>query len=323
MVYYLYMIRILQLILHLPIFIIQAPANASWFCSLILPVASFDFQIEWLLGKIFKFADDGAENFPYNFALIDYGNNSINQMGSIFVVNMLQNVMIVVYVLMHVFGLTNEFRDLHASLKLKLLQILVQVIEVYLEYLLSGSLNMMYPLTAPSGELFGLIYASECLVFTLLLLPVYLLYIFNQSREKFLNEEFCKREGIVYQDQVKTDTNWEMAYFMIYLLRRMIYVSTAYWIPVQSLQLIVILYLNIYVTIYLGQIRPKISRFFNRLELFNEFLYQWVCFHQFFYTDFIPDLELKFSIGWSQMGIVTFLIFTNLSIIFYYGFKSF
>ena len=43
MKYYMYMIRILQLILHLPVFIIQAPANVSAFCSIMMPVANFDF----------------------------------------------------------------------------------------------------------------------------------------------------------------------------------------------------------------------------------------------------------------------------------------
>ena len=75
--YYMYMIRILQLILHLPIFIIQAPANASFFCSLLLPVANFDLQIDWVLQKIFTFAVDSVVNFPFNFELIGYGNNAI------------------------------------------------------------------------------------------------------------------------------------------------------------------------------------------------------------------------------------------------------
>ena len=94
---------------------------------------------------------------------------------------------------------------------------------------------MMYSLTTPSGELLGLIYSGECLIFTLLLLPVYLAYIFYVPKEKFQEKEFSEREGIVYQGQVKTNTNWELAYFVLYLVRRMIYVSSAYWLPVQSL----------------------------------------------------------------------------------------
>jgi hypothetical protein len=74
------------------------------------------------------------------------------------------------------------------------------VIEVYLEYLISGTLNIMYSLTAPSGELMGLVYSGECLVFTILLLPTYIAYLFYVPREKFQDPEFSEREGIVYQD---------------------------------------------------------------------------------------------------------------------------
>ena len=48
----------------------------------------------------------------------------------------------------------------------------------------------MYPLSAPAGELMGLIYSYECLVLAVLMLPVYLLYLFSVPMEKFDNEEF-------------------------------------------------------------------------------------------------------------------------------------
>jgi hypothetical protein len=88
------------------IFKISTPANVQMVSSFIIPVANFDFQIEDFLGMIFSFSDDGIESFPLNFELIGYGNNAITNMGSIFLANIFQNIMIIVFVLFIIFGLT-------------------------------------------------------------------------------------------------------------------------------------------------------------------------------------------------------------------------
>ena len=106
------------------------------------------------------------------------------------------------------------------------------VSEVYLEYLISGILNVTHTLTAPTGELLGLIYSCECLFFALLLLPAYLIYLFFVPKDKFLDKAFSDREGAIYKDTVKTGKKLEMAYYVIYIIRRMIYVSLPYWLEI-------------------------------------------------------------------------------------------
>jgi hypothetical protein len=59
------------------------------------------------------------------------------------------------------------------------------VVEVYIQFLISGLLNMKYPLKTPVGEVLGLMYAGECLVFSLMLLPFYLLYTFLVPKKRF------------------------------------------------------------------------------------------------------------------------------------------
>ena len=72
----------------------------------------------------------------------------------------------------------------------------------------------MFSLKSPAGELWGLIYSYQCLVYALLLLPVYLVYLFLVPKEKFDNAEFENGEGMIHRDEVKTDTKLEMAYFL-------------------------------------------------------------------------------------------------------------
>ena len=113
-----------------------------------------------------------------------------------------------------------------------------------------------------------------------------------------------------------------MIYFLIQVFRRIFYVYSIFGVPIESIQLILLLYLNIATTIYFGKIRPKIGKFFNRLEMFNEAMFQVVCFHQFLFTAFVPDFKLKFNIGWSQMLVIIFLILINLSLIIYFAFMK-
>ena len=68
-----------------------------------MPVATFDYKIDDFLGSIFSFTEDEVDNFPISFGLIGYGNNAITNMGSIFVVNMIQNVFMMIIVLLIVF----------------------------------------------------------------------------------------------------------------------------------------------------------------------------------------------------------------------------
>ena len=86
-----------------------------------MPVATFDFKIDDLLGSIFSFTEDEVDKFPFSFEQIGYGNNAITNMGSIFVVNMYQNVFMMIFVLLVVFGCTKEFSAKYLFLKLQLL----------------------------------------------------------------------------------------------------------------------------------------------------------------------------------------------------------
>ena len=81
-------------------------------------MANFDFNIDGLLGMIIKFNEEDIEKFPQSFETIGYGNNSILNMGSIFVVNMFQDILFVVFVALYLFGLTNEFNSTHVYIKL-------------------------------------------------------------------------------------------------------------------------------------------------------------------------------------------------------------
>ena len=70
--------------------------------------------------------------------------------------------------------------------------------------------------------------------------------------------------------------------------------------------------------IYQGRTSPLLSRFDNNLELMNEWFVCMSTLHLCFYTDFIPDPELQYSLGWSLNGFTLVMITYNLAIIIYF-----
>ena len=70
--------------------------------------------------------------------------------------------------------------------------------------------------------------------------------------------------------------------------------------------------------IYQGRTSPLLSRFDNNLELMNEWFVCMSTLHLCFYTDYIPDPELQYSLGWSLNGFTLVMITYNLAIIIYF-----
>jgi len=53
----------------------------------------------------------------------------------------------------------------------------------------------------------------------------------------------------------------------------------------------------------------------NRLELFNEICILGVGYHLLLFTDFVPEPEIKYSIGWSAIVLSSLNIVVNLVMI--------
>jgi hypothetical protein len=64
------------------------------------------------------------------------------------------------------------------------------------------------------------------------------------------------------------------------------------------------------------------DKFYNRLELFNEICILIVSLHLYLFTMFVPDPELKYSIGWSLIGVTCLNIGVNMVIVLIIGIKA-
>ena len=80
---------------------------------------------------------------------------------------------------------------------------------------------------------------------------------------------------------------------------------------------------------FIGYFRPFALPWMNRLELINEYFLLNCCYFMFTYSDGLllmdnpgwpeydeklPDVDLRFAIGWCTTAILALLIFSNLTV---------
>lgn len=108
------------------------------------------------------------------------------------------------------------------------------------------------------------------------------------------------------------------------MVRRLIFCGLAFFVTESSPIAIQALVLsNVFVQIYFGLVRPRDDRKANWLELINEFLMNTSCMHLLFFTEFVPDPEAGYLMGFSMVGVISLLIIINLCVILYYSIRSF
>ena len=55
----------------------------------------------------------------------------------------------------------------------------------------------------------------------------------------------------------------------------------------------------------------------NYMEVFNEICVLIATYHLFLFTDFVPDPELRYNIGWSIIGVTLVNIVVNMLVMFW------
>jgi len=119
---------------------------------------------------------------------------------------------------------------------------------------------------------------------------------------------------------MKTRSKWEAAYYFGFMMRRVIYVAIALVVFTQDYQhILAMFYLNLAWIIYLGSSWPHQRKTISKIDMANEFIIVAIFLHLFTFTDFVPDLELQYSIGWSMNGFVVLLICLNMYFVFWHG----
>ena len=68
--------------------------------------------------------------------------------------------------------------------------------------------------------------------------------------------------------------------------------------------------------IYIGSAKAHKKKIHNKIELVNEFFVQITCIITTLFTDFVPDLNMQFILGWYMIAAILFILFFNLYFVF-------
>ena len=69
--------------------------------------------------------------------------------------------------------------------------------------------------------------------------------------------------------------------------------------------------------IFQGQFNPYLLRKQNRVEISNECLTLISTYTLFVFTQFVPEPEARYKIGWALVGVVSISLASNILIIFH------
>lgn len=256
-------------------------------------------------------------------------NNSILNLGSLFlfVVLYILKILLVYPIFLLAAKLTGKGNRLLKSMQKQMFygEIILLMIEGCMEFLISGYLNAIDPLFDSTfvGNKISLYVGYFSLFLIMVLMPAIFFYVLTQPLYFIRHSpEFQQKWGMIY-DGCKTKSKATMSFFLVFLIRRLLYLYVAFAFTEHTIFIALsLLYINLFVTIYQGQFFPKITKFLNYIEVFNEFSVEVTFVHMLLFTEWIPDPNVQYLIGYSMITVISLNIFVNLVIVFYICGKS-
>ena len=165
---------------------------------------------------------------------------------------------------------------------------------------------------------FGDIFSNLCAGLTLLGLfvaPIYLYQVAKIYFKKHEDSDVKKKYGEMFKGfQVKTFP--QLLYCLIFIIRRVTMVMVLTMLPTQrNIQINIFIITTLFVMSYASYVLPFDSMLQNIQETINEVYVLIASYHLFCFTEWVYDLNTRFIIGWSLIGVVIANLATNIDII--------
>jgi hypothetical protein len=148
---------------------------------------------------------------------------------------------------------------------------------------------------------------------SLLLLPLVFYAVLRAFGDRIAEPSVKRRISNLYIDISMNDKEEKLAYFPVFLLKRLVFViipSVFFWAPYFQLQALVFL-TGAYVIFYGGR-RPHNDRKRINLELANEAMFMIMNYHLICFSNFNTSDEMQFLMGYSFVGALALTITINL-----------
>ena len=98
-----------------------------------------------------------------------------------------------------------------------------------MEFLIAGYLNYDKPIcdSESSGEVIAIVVSYFCLATTLVIVPGAMIHLLNEKLEIIQSIEFKNSYGSLYEG-VRTDSKFNVAFYLVFILRRMMFSFIAF-----------------------------------------------------------------------------------------------
>ena len=197
-------------------------------------------------------------------------------------------------------------------------------IEVYLDMVLFSLLNLyeMQKTEQPDTQAVFISYwvsisiMTICTCIPLILMAYYAKYRNNLSDTRLLAQTGTFIEGA--KKKSASDFGPAVAIPMLLFTRSLVLsLSLVYLQDNYKLQLGISLVITMSMAMFISTWQPYENKFENQLQTFNQFITLSILYVMMCFTDFVPDPEIRYSLGYVQIVLVALMISaTVLSMIF-------
>ena len=312
------MVNTQQLIVLMPLFRVNIPANAGSLFAQIMQIAAFEIiEIGEFLDELLGIPSTSPMN--KNFAAI--GLDSIyllNNMGTLSIAYILLLLLSLFTISLKAFGKLNKWIYwVHVQLKEALFYrpLISLFFESYSLLTVCGLINM----TKLSFESLGMrLHTITCLVVLvcIFLIPALMLRYLVKNFNR-LNDRIIKRKyGKMYDELNIRGSKVVLVQPFFFLLRRlMLAVAIVNMQKVLIWQIMVMSSQIVASVIIIGNVRPyKLSQT-RKVETLNEVLLMFVMYTILCFSPFVPDVQVRFSIGYICVGAILSHLAVNFVII--------
>ena len=231
-------IRSLQMIIHLPMLMIIMPANVSAFFCILIPIATFDvLDSGWTTELIFEFDEAQHERlepeiYDQTETLGYETHNALLNLGSLAIFSFTYYVRLLFLFL--VLRKIPYFEDYKARLfKMLIFGEIVSIsVEGYFEFLISGIMQVKYPLTTTNGEKVSICFGYYSLAVSTILVPGVLFYVFTRNMDIIKQKVFQEKWGALFEG-VRLKSKFQSFFMGVFVIRRALFVSIALFLPSQ------------------------------------------------------------------------------------------
>lgn len=136
----------------------------------------------------------------------------------------------------------------------------------------------------------------------------------NQSIT-YINDSSFRKSWRGLSFGINTRRKYTLFYYMAFIIRRILFVSTAFNVDqFECQQIQSIMLMNIVAFMYQTDSYPSDRKLNNQIAVFNEITITVVTMHMLCYTDWISDKDLQYNIGWSHIYWMCLNVLCNLLI---------